>query len=103
MLPRFRFINVYFGDLLERFLEAIGNKLEPPTDEKKHLILNQVGNRGKLSTYKVPISLIKDFKLKLIAYILSWIFKIFGKFLSYKSYRENQIVKLIFYLIFFKR
>ena len=40
LLPRFRYINVYFGDLLERFLDSIGSKLEPPTSDTKYMILN---------------------------------------------------------------
>ena len=40
LLLLFRYINVFFGDLLENFMEALGEKLEVQTMDQRSLILN---------------------------------------------------------------
>ena len=43
----------------------------------------------------------KDYKWRMMIYLGSWFLKIFGRILTYKLFRGNKVVKVIFYIVFF--
>ena len=102
-LVKFRYVDVYYGELLEGYLKNYGRSLElEDKEEFNENIMNQVGERGKYSLYKRPIVTIKNLVLKVVPYLFSWVLKIW-KFIHLRKSRiahKSKIGKVAFYLIF---
>ena len=103
-MTRFRFVNIYFGDLLETFLAETGNSMDPTSIvEKNKIIENQVGSRGKFTLYNTPLSSLDVLHYKLIIYMFSWSIRALEKlfFPLIKNSDELKVKKFFYWVIFF--
>ena len=101
LLSKFRFISVYNGGLLEPFLAAGGASLEPATKLEKNKILNNTSSsRGKLTLYNKGVSTIDTFHYKTILYLISFLVRLFEKFLVERSKKKEKVNKVVFYIVF---
>ena len=101
-ISKFRFISVYFGDLLESFLAGGGKGVELHSRQKKNLILeNRTASRGKLALYKQGITTVDILHYKTILYVVSFLFRLAEKGLLRLLWRKRTINKFIFYIIYF--
>ena len=101
-LTLFRFINIFYGDLLENFLSTLGKSLEKTsTISRNSYILNTVGSRGKFTKYDKPVSTIQPYLSKILMYLFSWIIKVWSKYEIFKAKKSGKINKIKFYVIWF--
>ena len=101
-LTLFRFINVYFGDLLENFMMTLGQNLEQKNSlSRNEYIANGIGSRGKFTRYDKPISTFKPYYLKIVLYLISWMVKIWSRIMVRIAKGSRKINKFVFYIIYF--
>ena len=80
LIAKFRFIDVFFGEVLEPFFASVGEQFETdPLVSKDSVLKNQVGQRAKLSIYDTGISTLDTFYLKYGIYFFSFITRFFTK------------------------
>ena len=72
----FRYINIFYGDLLEQFMKSLSYYLEVRPTDLEGKSRNEVGFKAKFSKYQRPISLTDVYGLKTYMYLGSWLFKI---------------------------
>ena len=103
MLVFFRYINVFYGEMLEGSFETYGDSLEAEDNETyNNRILNQSGMKGKFNRYNRPITTLNNYWIKVIPYLLSWLIKV-GKLIYLerkKKSKKKKIGKAAFYFIY---
>ena len=104
MVSYLRFLNIYFGEMLEGFLVEIGNA----TDTKKVkntdlMVQSQVGYRSKLTIYDRPIVFLEVYYSRAVLFLVSWILKVIANLLLQYCKNKKSINKQIFFFIFFQR
>ena len=78
LIAKFRYIDVYYGEVLEPFFESVGDEYSANSrignDQK---IKNRVGTRAKLTLYDASISTLDVYYLRFGIYLLSFILRFF--------------------------
>ena len=101
LIARFRFINVFFGDLLETFLSTAGQGLDPKSIlDRDSIIQNTVASRGKFAKYETPITTLDIYHYKTALYMFSFIVRLIEK-IFIDIIRTSRIKKFGFYFIFY--
>ena len=102
LISKFRFINVYYGEVLEPFFASMGAGRTPtPFRGADGILKNQVGSRNKLSVYEQPITTLDTFYIKYTLYLLSFILRWFTRQIVDKMKKMRIISKPIFYFVYF--
>ena len=100
LISMFRFVSVYYGELLERFLSAGGEILEPKSAWHKDLIQrNHVGQRRKFSSYNKSITMVDSFHYRTIFFFFSFILKQVEKIIIFVMKKKENINKGFFFFI----
>ena len=83
-------------------MEDLEGRLDPNKikDFSRYLKIRK-GERGKLSQYRKPIEIIPSFTANLIAYLVSWIFKLIGILVTKRFQKHQKIQKVLFYCVFY--
>ena len=104
MVSYLRFLNIYFGEMLENFLVEIGRTTDTKKVENTNLMVeSQVGYRSKLTIYDRPIVFLEVYYSRAVLFLVSWIFKLIANLL-FSYYKANKSInKPVFYFIFFQR
>ena len=104
MVSYLRFLNIYFGEMLENFLVEIGGATDTKKVENTNLMVeSQVGYRSKLTIYDRPIVFVEVYYSRAVLFLVSWIFKLAAKILFSYYKAKKTINKPVFYFIFFQR
>ena len=93
---RLKYIGVNFGYSLDQVLESIGkifNDSEEDLDKIDHIRIQEGGHRGKVSHYRVFMSMTGTLGWKVFAYLISFTIQIILYFTSMKI-RRNYIDSL---------
>ena len=98
-LVMFRFINVFYGEILENMMQGLGKKIEIESNQEHNSkIRNSIGNKAKFDTYEKPITTIQHYYFKTIVYLTSWVFKI-GFLIFLKISKIKKVGKVMFYVV----
>ena len=101
-LVEFRYINTFFGEILETFMEGLGQRIEiRSVQEHNNKILNQTGTKGKFTVYKRPITSFPHLHYRVLIYLASWILKIIFRVVIYTVRKTNYIPYWLFYTIYY--
>ena len=101
ILSMFRFVSVYYGSVLEKFLAAGGEAMEPKSIVSEDLVIkNRVNSRRKITLYNKGITTVDTIHYKSILYFVSFVLRILEKIgLLYFS-NKGKIHKATFYIIY---
>ena len=100
-LPSFRFISVWYGSLLDPFLKAGGNIIEPKAKWGKDLTQeNQKNSRGKFSFYEKRVTTMDAFLYPVALYIISFVIRILEIGVIYFLKKYGKIYKGVYHFIY---
>ena len=103
LISKFRFIDVYYGEVLEPFFASMGeNMTQEPYQGADGILKNQVGSKNKLTVYAQPITTLDTFYIKYTLYLLSFILRWFVKHIIKKMKNMKIMTKMVFYFVYFQ-
>ena len=98
LIAKFRFVDVYFGEVLEPFLASVGDTFQAaPLISKNTILQNQVGSRAKLTVYETSISTLDTYYFKFGIYFFSYILRLFTKRILQQLQKMKRVNKFVIY------
>lgn len=91
LIMRLRYINTFFGDKLEAFLESMDETFGA-SDQQNYVINNENGYKGKITDSKVGILFFNQMFMRLPLYFLSWFLSLVSSFFLMRMKSKMEII-----------